>query len=272
MNMMTTEVFSRVLGTDVTALLGGQKSPKRYMGTFHKTGTVLFRGVLHQAKAEGLLTPWLFFRRERKIPEPRYWSVAFDRNAVRLLDSIEPDPDKARYVFCIRDPRDVIVSAAYYHCRSKEPWLHIPRDEFDGLTYQEKINSLPDAQARFVFEMTNQDAEFRNRCANGVISAMLRVPQDVPSVYVTRMETLVEDTELVEYRRIFDHLCFEGKKRDRLLEIAHANSLFSKKPEKADHVRSGGRAAQYKSEFSNETMAMYLELFPDAAARLGYPD
>jgi hypothetical protein len=48
----------------------------------------------------------------------------------------------------IRDPRDVIVSGANYHCKADEPWLHIPEKRFGGLTYHQKINSLTSAVVR----------------------------------------------------------------------------------------------------------------------------
>lgn len=197
-----------------------------------------------------------------KTPEPDHWDVAFDFHSTFFFDAFEPDADLARYVICVRDPRDIVVSAAYYHMKSDEEWLHKPLPRFSGLTYQQKINSLPDMTARFHFEMENS--------AGSAIEKMLRTPFGAPSLYLTRLETLVEDYDLEEYRRIFDFLAFPPDLRDALVQIAHDKSLFSGKVRSSRHVRSG-KPAQYLTEFDDETLALFKATFGDAAERLGYP-
>lgn len=236
-----------------------QQCPRKYIGTFHKTGTALFGKILQDAETAGLFVPWFMNRDE--VP-PTIWDIGFDHHSKFVPQGFESDPNLARYVICIRDPRDVMVSSAYYHMKSHESWLHVPRSHFGGRTYQETINALPDMQARFQFEMSRIGAQ--------MVRDMLAIPREAPSVYVTRLETLVEDIELDEFGRIFDFLGFEGETRSELLEIARANSLFAQKPQNSGHVRSG-RPAQYLSEFSDETLAMYYDKFGDAAEKLGYP-
>ena len=41
-----------------------------------------------------------------------------------------------------RDPRDLLVSAAFYHQRADESWLHVPREDFGGRSYCEYICSM----------------------------------------------------------------------------------------------------------------------------------
>src|SRR5690349_17891469 len=53
----------------------------------------------------------------------------------------------------VRDPRDIIISGMHYHAKSREKWLHIARDKFGGLTYQEKLNSLSTEKERYLFEI-----------------------------------------------------------------------------------------------------------------------
>ena len=234
-------------------------SVRRYIGTFHKSGTALFESILVGARAEGLLTPWLF----HEGPEPDHWDIGFDYHTKTLTNTLEPDPDKARYVVCVRDPRDLVISATYYHARSdEEAWLLEPKPEFGGLSYQQKINSYPNMADRFLFEMEN--------ASYWQIFEMGRVPQDQPSLRMTRLETLVQDYELWEFHRIFSHLRFDANAIVALLRLALDNSLFSGRVAPSIHARSG-KPAQYLKEFDDRTMARFKEIFGNVAERLGYP-
>jgi hypothetical protein len=232
---------------------------RRFIGTFHKTGTALFAKILLKAEAEGFLVPWFF----HKTPEePHSWDVGFDNHSKRIIAQIQSEPDGVRCVVSIRDPRDVIVSAAYYHQRSSEQWLHKPRKEFGGMTYQQKTNSLATQQERFVFEMSHS--------AGWQIKSMLKLPIHSASLLLTRLELLVVDTELREFSRLFDFLQFSPAQTDSLLRIARECSLFSKEePAETIHVRSG-KPRQFETEFDSSTLARYDEIFGDAAERLGY--
>ena len=166
-----------------------------------------------------------------------------------------------RYVFCIRDPRDVIVSAAYYHCRSDEDWLHEPKVEFNGMTYQEKIVSLPTMQDRFKFEMAHTSLQ--------QIRNMLKVPHNRKDIYVTKFETLVNDSKLIEFGKIFRFLEFESEIRNALLKIAAEKSLFSGNLKKSIHIRSG-TTNQWINEFSQDTLHSFKNIFGNAVVELGY--
>ena len=231
---------------------------KRYIGTFHKSGTALFETILVSAKRAGLLMPWML----HDGPPPEHWDVAFDYQTKSLLPTLDLDPARARYVICLRDPRDIIVSAAYYHSKADEKWLLTPDPKFGGMTYQEKINSLSTLTDRFLFEMENT--------SYWQIQAMLRVPLDAPSVMVTRLETLVQDYDLWEFHRIFAFLRFHPELQLDLMRFAYANSLFSGRIAPTVHRRSG-KPAQYLTEFDERAMARFTEVFGDAAVKLGYP-
>ena len=99
---------------------------------------------------------------------------------------------------------------------------------------------------------------------------MLEVPMDMDSVLVTRLETLVADTELWEFHRVFAFLRFAPEMMLALMKCAYANSLFSGRLKPTVHRRSG-RPAQYLTEFDDRAMARYQEVFGDAAVKLGYP-
>lgn len=237
-----------------------QPSPvRRFIGTFHKSGTALFESILLGARAQGLLQPWMF----HEGPEPDHWDIGFDYHTKRLNRTLERDPDLARYVICLRDPRDLVISATYYHAQTdEEAWLLEPSAEFGGMSYQEKINSYPSMSDRFAFEMEHS--------SYWQIFEMGRVAQDAPSVRITRLETLVQDQQLWEFHRIFSHLEFDGDVMLGLMRLALDNSLFSGKVPKSTHARSG-RPAQYLTEWDDRTLARFHDLFGDVAERLGYP-
>jgi hypothetical protein len=123
------------------------KAPKILVGTFHKTGTNLMLAILQSAARAYGLTIW---RADAKTTEPAEWDIYFDWHS-KFPDAVLSQPHKGVVVF--RDPRDVIVSGAYFHCKSTEAWLLKPQEKFEGLSYQQKIQSLSSDDARFLFEM-----------------------------------------------------------------------------------------------------------------------
>ena len=228
----------------------------KYISTFHKTGTVLLANILRGSEKAGHIKLW-----HMTFDEPQEWELAFSTHTHRIFDRMAAERETGRFVISVRDPRDVVVSAAYYHCKSEEEWLHKPRPKFGGMTYQEKINSLEDTQDKFLFEMDNS--------SGNVIRQMLSVPIYLPKLYVTSLEKLTTDYELEEYERIFTHLGFSGAQLEGLKQAAFKNSLFSGRIKNTVHVRSG-KAEQWRKEFAPSTLARFNELFPDAPFRLGY--
>ena len=214
--------------------------------------------ILEAAGSHGIVKHW----HVNRTIAPDKWHIAFDSHSKKIVPMLMANPGNVRAVFCIRDPRDIVVSRAYYHMTSTESWLHAPREEFDGLTYQQKICSLPDMQSRFQFEM--------RFAARRTIRKILKIPRSSPDVVVTKLETLIMDFELEEFSRLFDFLAFDDEQRAVLLEAAADVSIFSRKLNPPAHVRSG-KPAQYLSEFSTETLAMFNAINPGVPEALGYP-
>ncbi|MEP2943537.1 MAG: sulfotransferase domain-containing protein [Hyphomicrobiales bacterium] len=230
---------------------------KSYIGTFHKTGTVLFGGILRRAEKSNLLVPWYM----HKASKPKKWTIGFDYTSIKLMELMKDNQTNSKYVICIRDPRDVIVSGAYYHTKSNEKWLHIPQKRFNGLTYQEKINSYMNMSDKFLFEMDYNAAL--------TINDMLKVPQNKENVYITKLENLVQDYNLREYTKVYTALGFSGDLIAQLLLVSYNNSLFSGNVKIEGHVRSG-KPKQYISEFSDTVLKRYYEIYGDSALKLGY--
>lgn len=212
---------------------------KVLVGTHHKTGTEWMTAV--------------FFR----IRE--HYDIDLDFNFHSRFD---PDvlARPFRGVHLIRDPRDVIISGCFYHQKCGEPWFHRPREDFEGLTYQEKIRSLGSLDEQIMFEMENRAAD--------TIGDMLSWDYSRSSFFELKYEDLIEDTQLMLFHEVFIFLGFPGSLIPHLLSIAYENSLFSGLVE-SDHVRSG-KKDQWRRFFQQNHKDRFLELFGDALIRLGY--
>jgi len=236
-------------------------SPKRtFVGSFHKTGTALLSKTFHSLCA---VSGARFWNRSADRTEPETWHICFawdsDFNGV---DGFEDESSRALVV--IRDPRDVIVSAAHYHLDSNEPWLHKPRPDFGGQSYQEEIRAKPNMRARYLFEIENS--------SGNTIERMRRTKQDprFKSALFVHFEDLVEDTKLECFWKIFAHLDIDAYWRPSALQAAYNNSLFAVEPRRDSHVRDGS-VSQWKRVFDDELIGLCEARFGDAIEVLGYP-
>jgi len=170
--------------------------------------------------------------------------------------------DHYRGLHLIRDPRDLIVSGCFYHQHSSEEWLHIPRDEFGGLTYQQKINSFASTAEKLLFEMQYNGSD--------TIRDLLRWNYQNPAFIEVKYEDLIEDTELLLFARIFRFLGIAEALIDDFTRIAFNNSLFSGKVS-SEHVRSG-KSQQWRQYFDRELAQHFVALFDEALIDLGYEE
>jgi hypothetical protein len=161
---------------------GSSERPKMVVGTFHKTGTWLMIGIFSRICKELGYRMWM--RGTEKTRDE--WDLFLDP-----LSRFDPCHLEGNFrgTVVIRDPRDVIISGAFYHGRLKkgqnDAWVHLPSPAYDGMTYQEKLNSLPSDEARFAFEMDNMGGR--------TIERMQRFVSLRPEFRLTRFEDLVTD-------------------------------------------------------------------------------
>jgi hypothetical protein len=142
-----------------------------------------------------------------------------------------------------------------------DKWLHEPQERFGGLSYQQKLTSLPDEEARFIFEMDHKGGE--------TLKNMQRVVAPTPNILLARFEELVGDPYIFEYHRIFAWGRLPPEHLGRALDIAYRNSIFSGKVT-SKHVRSG-RPAQWQQHFTPRLHDAFRQRFGDIAERFGYP-
>lgn len=226
------------------------------IGTHHKTGTVWMGSIF------STISRWLSLTYCKsglqKYDLPKEFHIFLNNHSKFNFDSFR-FPFRGLHI--VRDPRDVIVSACFYHQKAKEEWLHEPKEKFNGLTYQQKINSYNTLGDRFLFEMEHS--------AGGNIRNMLEWDYTRRDFMEIKYENLIQDVDLKLFHEIFLFLGFPGSAIPVLLTIAYNKSLFSNQLKKNDHIRSG-KIQQWKQYFNKIHKERFLELFGDGLIQLGY--
>lgn len=237
------------LGCDLPHLL--------LVGTHHKTGTAWLMSIFKTIADDHRLD--FFYGLQEDLPTGT--EIFFQHHSLFDLNSLK---QPYRGVHLIRDPRDVIISGCLYHLKADEPWLHYPRHEFGGLSYQQKINTLDDLETRILFEMEHTGKR--------TIEEMLAWDYHQPDFIEVKYENLISDYDLALFHQLFSFLGFPGEVMPSLLTVAFQNSLFSGGLEKSLHIRSG-KKQQWKSYFNQSHKERFIALFDDALIQLGYePD
>ena len=244
----------RALRRSLLAYHSKPLSNRILVGTHHKTGTVWMNSVF-SAIARTLS---LVYLHSEKDDLPSQYDILMDNHSVFAFESFS---FPFRGIHLIRDPRDIIISACFYHQKSKEEWLHQPREKFNGLTYQQKINSYQCLDDQFLFEMEHS--------GGGNIRSMLKWNYAREDFIEVKYEDLIEDIDLQLFHEIFLFLGFPGPAIPVLLNIAYDKSLFSKQAKRSDHVRSG-KARQWQQYYKQVHKERFIELFGDALIQLGY--
>lgn len=225
------------------------------VGTHHKTGTVWFTSVFRALSGQ-LGLELVYADGAHPNPDGRWDIFVSGHSRFAGLDS-----SNLRGVHVIRDPRDLIISATHYHQTSDESWLHEPRSDFGGMTYQEKICSYSSFDEKMLFEMEN--SSFHN------IVEMVEVEESDDDRFMgVKYEEMIEDRSLARFEEMFEFLGFQGPALGWCLVSAYRNSLFSGGVD-SRHVRSG-KAVQWPEYFAPVHEKRFEELFGNALVRLGY--
>jgi hypothetical protein len=112
----------------------GQNPPLLFHSCHHKCGTHWLRRILTGvARRYGL--NFIPFSEESSTPAS---GIVFDQQS--RIDTVLLPAYRGSHM--IRDPRDVVVSGYFYHLWTKEDWVHRPQNRYNGLSYQQYLNSL----------------------------------------------------------------------------------------------------------------------------------
>jgi hypothetical protein len=246
-----------------------------FVGTHHKTGTMWMFSVF-QAFAERAGIPFLNFSEHcrglgiagRRADQLLFgYGLAFDgivladhsegfRSAASLLPK-----ERLRMFHVVRDPRDIAISAADYHVRSREPWLHVPQTEFGGMTYQERIASYDQLDDRVLFEIEHSSAATVQE---------IRSLIGVPGIEIFKYEDFMRRPET--FRQLFDYGGFHSDYR-QLFELAvQEHSFFGEATAEGSDHASDGRIEQWREKLTPTTLQCVEQAFGDVISRLDYPD
>ena len=234
------------------------------IATHHKAGTVWIKSVIRSlSKAIGV--PWIGIWSDRQMGKVPASGRAFLCN----WDGVFPQPlwgsTETAFLHVIRDPRDVLLSGCRYHHTAGpkgERFLHTPREDLGGLTYQEHLSGLATEDEKLLFEMENKHAE--------TLGQMRGWPWGDARCTELRYEDLMQDEESSLFSRALEHL---GLNPDEVQTGARAfwdNSLFGGlQTPRAGHVASGA-IRRWATELPRGIGEIYAERFGQDLIALGY--
>jgi len=225
----------------------------------HRSGTVWFTRVLSTvARQYGLH----FQGGEQEDLEPS--TEIFLQDHSRIHRSALP-PYRGSHM--IRDPRDMVVSGYHYHLWTEEEWARVPRDEYDGKSFQEALNEVGKKRG-MILEM--------ERFCGEDLQDMLRWKYDDPAFMELKYEDVIAD-EASHFDALFRHYGFHEDAIEVGLEVAEYYSFQNLsgrsfgEVEEQSHLRSG-RTSQWEDHFDEELKSRFKELAGDAVVQLGYEE
>jgi hypothetical protein len=171
----------------------------------------------------------------------------------------------------IRDPRDVTVSAYFYHKWCDEKWCHIPHKEFGNRTYQEYLQSVSKEEG-LLCEMTSKLEKWHT--TGSIIDAITSWNYETPFIMEVKYEDLILNPRQL-LQRLFRHYGFNEQEIVSILKIFDAYS-FQRRTRRQlgeenprSHMRKG-IPGDWKCHFTKQHRDIFKDLYGDALIRLGY--
>jgi hypothetical protein len=228
--------------------------PQILVGTHHKVLTVFF-GRVFRIFAGSSRRSWS----RGKLDELDYASdVLLDHHSQFDFGRTKRE---WQGLHVVRDPRDLLISAATYHLRASEAWLHVPMDEFGGLTYQQYARALPDMEQRLLFEIDHSGG--RN------IAEMLSWTYNRPGMVELRYEDLVGPRGTENFARALTTWQLTAGERRLLVRIFEYFAIGGPGAEGNIHIRNP-QSGQWRSAFTQAVREKFNARFPNALEKLAY--
>jgi hypothetical protein len=243
----------------------GDRGPDRsmiFVGTHHKTGSLLFKNVFRDVSRAFGLT---FYDGSQEQLDPRtdVWFMEHSRiDAAALAD--------VKGVHVVRHPLSVIYSGYKYHMVCREKWCVDPSVAtvadgifygFDGLSYQEKLKGISEPDGlRFEMEGRSYHA----------IMDMYRWDYGDNRFMTVKYEDIVTRFDDV-FGGVFEFLGLPVRSSLRLAARHDINRLSPRRIRGSRHITDKSRAFDYRSRFSPDLLEAFAAIYPsDVLERLGY--
>lgn len=159
-----------------------------------------------------------------------------------------------------RDPRDLVISAGFYHKRSDEAQLHVPHDEFGGKTYQEHVNAMDSMEDVFLFELDHS--------AGMNITQMFEWDYSLGFLEL-KYEDLVTPEGSQVFRKAIEQWSLPTIEQSLLSSLFDYHSVYGSAGKKSHHVRNP-KSRQFEHHFSEKLYREFNDRFPNAVVKLGY--
>ena len=233
------------------------------IGTHHKSGTVWMRTLFEQIAA-ALGAPFVRLDEHASIDLAALASTAplqllFQDHA--FFGDIAGDTELRRGVrgcHVIRDPRDLLISAANYHGWSNEDWLHEVRADLGDRSYQQALCAL-DFDSTIAFEM---------RHSAGRAIRDMRSFERGEHFFDVKVEDLMRASPVVAWA-FFTRLGFAVDERRACLDAFAATRLRNPRPGLRGHVQNPD-CYQWRYMFDEALLTTFVERCGDVAEALGY--
>ena len=240
---------------------GRHSAPKRLLclATYHKGGTIWMKHVI-TALSKALDIPWVgIWGADPMARVPKTGRAILVNWHGTFPKQLWDDTD-AGFVNVIRDPRDILLSGCQYHHYAGpagEGFLHVPRADLGGLTYQQTLQNMQSLSAKLLFEMNEKHAQ--------TLREMLAWPSDHPRQSRVKYETLMGDVQGDAFVQALTPwgLSADEAEMARLIFIQH--SLFNRNGgtiTRKSHVQSG-KTTRWRDELPIPVAGIYAAEFGD---------
>jgi hypothetical protein len=171
-----------------------------------------------------------------------------------------------RSTHMVRDPRDLLISAYFYHLRTKEEWCVEPsagnHDLPPDMSYQQHLRSLGREQG-ILYEL--------GHVSGRITELMGRWDYSSPGVLELRYEDVLGN-EAFWFKRIFKWYGFSGDMVSKGVEIALRYSQEKLRPGDPGHGHGNrkSRPGYWREHFTDPIRKAFRNSYGDVLVKLGY--
>ncbi|MEM1431055.1 MAG: glycosyltransferase family 2 protein [Pseudomonadota bacterium] len=179
--------------------------------------------------------------------------------------------EEARLIHIVRDPRDMLISAAQFHPvapRKGYPDLHELRPEFQGMSYQEFMKALPDDLTRLAFEMDHRHAD--------VAESMMAWVTGRANTLELRYEDLIADVDCARFAAALAWAGVDGIDANTMLASYWKHALFGGLAQSTNvdaqlrRLIQSGQPERWRREMPRDLARRYAAAHGPLLRALGY--